>query len=989
MDQYLRFINGQQALRRKTSALGIGLGGALGVAADPLPHQLATVRRVLGDSHIRHLLSDEVGLGKTVQALMIINALRWQDPSHRTLVIAPDNLLSQWQEEAWIRGHVMPAIAGTIDGSDDETSPITLARPRDLMTRTGQEARTIRADPTVFDLLIVDEPQTMPRDAIQFLSQVADEFRQVLVLSATPRLGDPSWRDPILRMIEPEAAFRARIEGQPLDEILEDREAQAISAIRNPEELLERTSGFVRAGAGRRVIRNGRADWGEYLPQRRNHEIRIQPLAPERLRFEIADMLLRDADPEQGLQGSAWTSAKALQRSARAARTVLADLTTRGGTLGKMAEEARIASLENPGDSRLDALLDILSAQWGGNPDKAFIIVCGDNPTIDMLRTALPRYFPDLADAISVLRRPASTDVEGVTNLREIQETLAPMLSGDSRLLLVGDWVQAGLNLHHVAQGIIFFSLPWEVDSIDQLIGRVDRLRSTGDRKGAKRTIEIWRILLEGSQEAAIADLVSALGVFDSPLPPLSPSELTEVQASLGQAAIKRQTTRGVSPLAGKGTGLQTRFASADPFTVRRASAEYESWHEQPCPAPAMMNDRARPNDTPIRKEERAIAAWLRAISSSTDFDVGGRVDKEDGYGFQTIWYHGVGERGRAGDSPFLLPGASRDNWMTGHVPFIYRRSAITAPPRKGVFTDDGERSSEGSKSARPLHFLDHGGDLHDALVHGYSTGVMEQFGPTKPVVQTSVRLPEGHPARDIGPIVIATIVSLDPFPDELLPPLWSPAANEIQASAPTEAQRKSLTADRRHLQTLLRAIQRRVRLEVPAQMLRIGSVKGKDGWTGLSTEQVDLCLQPLTSSTNNAVARGKTPLSALEKPEFARAVRSSHLSQLNTEAKSYQSEALQRSRPALEYLAMQIYGHFQAEILNRELALERRRSSPPESGPVELWQGQVAALERSLSMARLMSSEASAYIQEYGSGRIRPKSPEPLSILLALISET
>lgn len=171
--------------------------------------------------------------------------------------------------------------------------------------------------------------------------------------------------------------------------------------------------------------------------------------------------------------------------------------------------------------------------------------------------------------------------------------------------------------------------------------------------------------------------------------------------------------------------------------------------------------------------------------------------------------------------------------------------------------------------------------------------------------------------------------------------------------------------------------------------MLRIGSVKGKDGWTGLSTEQLDLCLQPLTSSTNNAVARGKTPLSALEKPEVARTVRSSHLSQLNTEAKSYQSATLERSRPALEYLAMQIFGHFQAEILNRELALERRRSSPPESGPVELWQGQVAALEHSSSMARLMSSEASAYIQEYGSGRIRPKSSEPISILLALVSET
>lgn len=36
MEQNLRFVNGPQALRRETSALGIGLGGALGVAADPL-----------------------------------------------------------------------------------------------------------------------------------------------------------------------------------------------------------------------------------------------------------------------------------------------------------------------------------------------------------------------------------------------------------------------------------------------------------------------------------------------------------------------------------------------------------------------------------------------------------------------------------------------------------------------------------------------------------------------------------------------------------------------------------------------------------------------------------------------------------------------------------------------------------------------------------------------------------------------------------------
>jgi len=89
------------------------------------------------------------GSAKTVQALMIVNALRWQNPAHRSLVIAPDNLMSLWQEECWIRGHVMPALAGPIAGSDDDTAPVTLSRSRDLMIRPGQGMRTITADPLV------------------------------------------------------------------------------------------------------------------------------------------------------------------------------------------------------------------------------------------------------------------------------------------------------------------------------------------------------------------------------------------------------------------------------------------------------------------------------------------------------------------------------------------------------------------------------------------------------------------------------------------------------------------------------------------------------------------------------------------------------------------------------------------------------------------------------------------------------------------------
>jgi ATP-dependent helicase HepA len=77
---------------------------------------------------------------------------------------------------------------------------------------------------------------------------------------------------------------------------------------------------------------------------------------------------------------------------------------------------------------------------------------------------------------------------------------------------------------------------------------------------------------------------------------------------------------------------------------------------------------------------------------------------------------------------------------------------------------------------------------------------------------------------------------------------------------------------------------------------------------TAYAADQVDLCLQPVTSSTNNAVARGKTPLSALEKPEVVRAVRSGQLNQIRAEVARYQSGVLENSRPALEYLAMQVF---------------------------------------------------------------------------------
>ena len=66
---------------------------------DVKPHQVSVVHRVISDYPHRFLLCDEVGLGKTIEAGMVLKELRARGAAARTLVIAPPNLLRQWQFE--------------------------------------------------------------------------------------------------------------------------------------------------------------------------------------------------------------------------------------------------------------------------------------------------------------------------------------------------------------------------------------------------------------------------------------------------------------------------------------------------------------------------------------------------------------------------------------------------------------------------------------------------------------------------------------------------------------------------------------------------------------------------------------------------------------------------------------------------------------------------------------------------------------------------
>lgn len=65
----------------------------------PLPHQLHVLHRALSNNNIRYILADEVGLGKTIEAGMIIKELKARGLVKRVLVVCPKGLVTQWEQE--------------------------------------------------------------------------------------------------------------------------------------------------------------------------------------------------------------------------------------------------------------------------------------------------------------------------------------------------------------------------------------------------------------------------------------------------------------------------------------------------------------------------------------------------------------------------------------------------------------------------------------------------------------------------------------------------------------------------------------------------------------------------------------------------------------------------------------------------------------------------------------------------------------------------
>ncbi len=468
---------------------------------DLLPYQLEPWLAIR-HGHRRVLIADDVGLGKTIEAGLILAELARRRDAPRALVIAPSHLCGQWQQELLarlgLRAHIADAasLATLTSELPRETNPWSLERlwiaPLDYM-KQAHVLESLPPDP--WDVVVVDEAHmvTGQSDRRHAVAHLAARSRRVILLTATPRNG-----------------------------IDDGRALTGIGALDRRGDCDINTDEIV-------VFRRRRSDLGVGR-NRRVRRVRVRPTDAEEQALDLLDQFARAA------------SAHATSSTADATRLLVSVLTKRAlstSTALALSVERRLAFLDGIHTIVPDAVQGAFD--FGDDDDAALCGVIGlsverERSWMRRLRAAAwraARSSRKLSTLARLLRRadePAIVFTEfrdslnaavaaltpalrvaiahGALDARELQAALAQFTTGDAQVLVATDVASQGLNLHHRSRWVIHLDLPWNPIRLEQRAGRVDRLGQVRDIHVTELTMahrwdERFRVRLGGREAAA------------------------------------------------------------------------------------------------------------------------------------------------------------------------------------------------------------------------------------------------------------------------------------------------------------------------------------------------------------------------------------------------------------------------------------------------------------------------------------------------------
>lgn len=532
-----------------------GISALLSSAIELEPHQINVIRRVLNDASQRYLLADEVGLGKTIEAGVIIRQAVLDDPeAHRVVVLVPPNLVPQWRKEL-VRKFGLGAFL------DDSV----LLFPQELSN--GLETALTSAT-----LLVIDEAHHLAscsdevtKELYRVVRVSAPRIQRLILLSATPVLRNETGflrllhlLDPVVYNLNDEVAFRAKIIHRQalaeavasldpqnvlqldwiLDDLLgklpddarlamlvKDLQEQLVALPDEDDPVLNDSIRLLKAHLSetyrlhRRILRNRRKQIKGLTPDRKGAQLCLVPVH-NTLQLEAAIEAWR-LNALAAIYGTTASPAKmeftaffleivtALIESPTDVKTICGVRQTRLNELpdrlknsfegedGLLASIGALVDYQDFIDARLNGLLQNLR-QWEGRRTKA-VIFCSNKQVAD---TVFAHLHQELRE--TVVRHERSQDDE------QDAHWLKFLSSSTVNVIVCDSTAEEGLNLQGGDKVIVHFDLPLSPNRIEQRIGRLDRYGSGNPIQSVVMMDEdskfqrIWYTLLE-----------HGLGVFD------------------------------------------------------------------------------------------------------------------------------------------------------------------------------------------------------------------------------------------------------------------------------------------------------------------------------------------------------------------------------------------------------------------------------------------------------------------------------------------
>ncbi|MCL6453181.1 MAG: DEAD/DEAH box helicase [Alicyclobacillus sp.] len=493
----------------------------------PLPHQVETAQKVLQTLHGRAILADEVGLGKTIEAGLVMKEYMLRGLARKVLILVPASLVLQWTRELNEKFRI-PAVAQKKAWMWEQYD--VLVASIDMAKREPHRSFVLQTD---WDILVIDEAHKLKNARTknwEVVNQIRNKY--MLLLTATPMQNNLKELHTLVTLLKPGHLGNAQ-----------DFVAQHLASAReakNPSRL--------RSEIATVMIRNRREDGNVQLPPRRVQVVALDLSPEERALYDAVHAFMRADYAERRERRLSMLPLLTLQReicsSPYAAVVTLQKMKARTRNREKTAWIDELLSLAArvPRCTKVDQVLRMVQEC----PDK-WIVFTEYRATQEFLMYMLQR-----ADIPAVPFRGGFK--------RGKKDWMTELFERRAKVLVATESGGEGINLQFCSR-MVNYDLPWNPMRLEQRIGRIHRL-------GQDRTVSIFNLATKGTIEEHIVELLQEkIRMFETVIGELdfivgNPSFATEVELGLLDIAMTAESPADLERKVGQlGTALKDKFA--------------------------------------------------------------------------------------------------------------------------------------------------------------------------------------------------------------------------------------------------------------------------------------------------------------------------------------------------------------------------------------------------------------------------------------------